>query len=478
MPEIVIDLGPFIDWVVQLGQQPPPVIMWELFRSGGWIPVLIVFLKGFWWIWLNERQSIFMSGVKPVLLAIDVPKTTEQTPKAVENIFAHLLGAHSSITKKEEYWEGKIHPIFSFEIVSIEGYVQFLVHVWDKYRDLIEAVIYAQYPDAEITEVEDYTKHSPEHKWPWPAKEWASWSCEFVLKKENAYPIKVYREFEDSVSGEYKDPMAGLLEAMAKMRAGEQLWIQMIVQTSPQDWNEPGKKLVRKLIGAKEKKKETALDKVMGEVLGGLQSIFGALMGAEPAEKKKEDSGARSEMLFLSPGEKTVVESIERKLSKIGLKTKIRVIYIAPKKTIRVGTIVGLIRGAFQQFATLDMNQFKFFPETLTKYDYSWQMNPFFHYLSLTFYKTVDVRVRENFIAYKYRSNWRGAPHYILSTEELASIWHFPAITIRTPTTKKAESKRSEPPIRLPVADRGAPPTSAHPPSESPDGAPPANLPV
>lgn len=451
--------------------------MWEIFRSGGWLPVLIVFLKGFWWIWVNERQAIFMSKVKPVLLAIDVPKTTEQTPKAVENIFAHLLGAHSSITKKEAYIEGKLHPIFSFEIVSIEGYVQFLVHVWDKYRDLIEAVIYAQYPDAEITEVEDYTKNSPEHKWPWPAKEWASWSCEFVLKKPDAYPIKVYSEFEDSVSGEYKDPMAGLLESMAKMRQGEQLWIQMIVQTSAQDWNEPGKKIVRKLIGAKEEKKESTFEKVLAVPLKAIGQIFNGIMGYEEAEEKKKDDGPRSQMLFLSPGEKNVVESMERKLSKIGLKTKIRCIYIAPKKTIRVGTIVGLIRGAFQQFATLDMNQFKFFPETLTKYDYSWQMNPFFHYLSLTFYKTVDVRIRENFIAYKYRSNWRGAPFYMLSTEELASIWHFPAITIRTPTTKKAESKRSEPPIRLPVGERPRF-ASARTPVGAPEGAAPENLPV
>lgn len=472
MPEIVLDFSPFYSWILALGRQSPPIIMWELFRSGGWIPVLVVFLKGFLWIWINERQARFMMTVNPVLLAIDVPKTTEQTPKAIENFFAHMLGAHSTITKKEFYFEGKIHPVFSFEIVSIEGYVQFLIHVWDKYRDLVEAEIYAQYPDAEITEVEDYTKNSPEHKWPWPAKEWASWSCEFILKKPHFYPIKTYKEFEDSVSGEFKDPMAGLLEAMAKMRQGEQLWLQFLIQTVAQDWQAPGEKLVKKLIGAKVKEKESGFSKVMAYPFGALEQIFNGLTGwQKPEEKKKED--APSLMLYLSPGERTVVEQVQKKLSKIGFKAKIRCIYIAPRKTIRVGAIVGLIRGAMYQFSAQDMNNFKFNGETLTKYDYSWQMNPFFYYLSLTFYKTVDVRVRENFEAYVYRSIWRGAPIYILNTEELATLWHFPALTVKSPTVKKSEAKRAEPPLSLPVARRSA----AYGPASEEGSAVQANLP-
>ncbi|MEK7073118.1 MAG: hypothetical protein AAB974_01640, partial [Patescibacteria group bacterium] len=80
MPSITIDVAAILTYVNWLGVQHPLFIMWELFRAGGWIPMLIVMLRGFWWIWVNERQFKFMQTVDPVLLAIDVPKSTEQTP--------------------------------------------------------------------------------------------------------------------------------------------------------------------------------------------------------------------------------------------------------------------------------------------------------------------------------------------------------------------------------------------------------------
>src|SRR3989344_4214570 len=110
---------------------------------------------------VSSRQIKYSKKLKWHLLAIDIPKANEQSPKAVEHIFAHLAGGLSSFTKKELYWEGKFLPTFSLEIVSIEGYVQFFIRTQSKYRDLVEAAVYAQYPEAEITEVEDYTTSVP-----------------------------------------------------------------------------------------------------------------------------------------------------------------------------------------------------------------------------------------------------------------------------------------------------------------------------
>lgn len=475
MPSITIDVAAILIYIDWLGAQHPAIIMWELFRAGGWVPMLIVMLRGFWWMWINERQFKFMQTVNPVLLAIDVPKSTEQTPKAVENIFSQLLGAHSTFTRKEKFWEGKMPPVFSFEIVSIEGYVQFLVRVWSKYRDLVEAVVYAQYPEAEITEVEDYVLNAPQ-KWPWPNKQWGLFGSEFVLSKPAFYPIKSYLDFSDPISGEFKDPMAGLLEALAKLGPGEQVWLQILVTTTPQDWKDPGEKLVKQLIGAKTTPKETMLDKVMDLPLHALDAGVTGLIGGEQSKPMQKKEDARSQMLFLSPGERFVVERVEQKLSKIGLKTKIRFIYIAPKSGFRTGTIISFVRGALQQFTTLNMNKLGFYGPVTTKYDYFWQLNPIFFYLSGTFYKTTNERIKSIFLAYKYRSNWRGAPNYILSTEELASLWHFPSLLVKTPSLKKAESKRAEPPIRLPV-ERPAVFTPRPAPTAA-TAEPPANLPV
>jgi hypothetical protein len=59
---------------------------------------------------------------------VDVPRMNEQTAKAVEHIFSTIAGAYSGLDRFEKYWLGKFQPSFSFEIVSIGGYVQFLVH--------------------------------------------------------------------------------------------------------------------------------------------------------------------------------------------------------------------------------------------------------------------------------------------------------------------------------------------------------------
>ena len=40
---------------------------------------------------------------------------------------------------------------------------QFIVATEIKHKDLVEALIYAQYPDADITEIEDYAKWAPTH---------------------------------------------------------------------------------------------------------------------------------------------------------------------------------------------------------------------------------------------------------------------------------------------------------------------------
>lgn len=66
-----------------------------------------------------------------------------------------------------------------------------------------------------------------------------------------------------------------------------------------------------------------------------------------------------------------------------------------------------------------------------------------------------DKLHRKMFKAYHRRSYFY-APHkrskpMVLSTEELASIYHFPGGVAQAPTFKRVESKKSEPPSDLPT---------------------------
>ena len=49
------------------------------------------------------------------------------------------------------------------------------------------------------------------------------------------------------------------------------------------------------------------------------------------------------------------------------------------------------------------------------------------------------------FLAYKH------PPTYVLNTEELATIWHFPGQILRVPTLERIESKEASPPTNLPT---------------------------
>ncbi|TAL19664.1 hypothetical protein EPN90_02655 [Patescibacteria group bacterium] len=483
MPTITIDTTIF----QQIFNATDPIVAgWLIFKAGGWIPALIVLIKGLSWVWLNERQGIFISQQKKVFLAIDIPKQNEQLPKAVENIFSHLLGAYSTSTKKERWIDGKVGAIFSFEIVSIEGYIQFVVMSWEKYRDVLEALIYAQYPEAEITEIEDYTQFAPQK---WPDDEYLMFATEFVPKKGNFYPIKTYPEFEEKLAGEFKDPMAGLLESLAKLQPGEQIWLQLLVQVGPQDWIKGAEKLVKKLIGAKMPQAgPSLLQRAMDMPIEALALASASLSPA--AVPAKKDQEARSQMLHLSPGERIVVEAVERKIAKIGHNTKIRFLYIAPKKSARTGTAIAFVRGALLQFTTHDLNSLGFNGLLTTKRDYFWQTNSLWYYLSATFYRTVNERMRINFRGYKNRSLWTGGKTFVFNTEELATFWHFPVLQVKAPLVKKTEAKRGEPPSGLPVMGglgfRFGPPSAGgaaaapvgEPSSATPAGGPPSNLPI
>lgn len=452
MPFVEFDLTPLLE----LAELPLPLAMWRLFIFGGWIPTVIIIGWGLKEYWIVTRQNKYAMGTRPVLLAIDVPKMHEQTPKAMENVFSHIQGAKSSITRKEYFWQGKYHPVFSFEIISIEGNIQFLVWCWGKYRDLVESLIYAQYPDAEIAEVEDYTENVP-HRWPNATHE--MFSTEFALSKPNAYPIRTHIAFEDKLSGELKDPLATLLEVMGRALPGEQMWWQVCVQLrdTQDDWRKAGIAVVKKLIGATTKKKPPGIMGQLGSIPG---AIIGeatkAVLGGE-AEKKVTREEPPSLMLYLSTGEKMVVEGIENKISKIGHNCKVRYVYICPKGKLRSSEAVAYLRGFMSQFNTLDMNGFRFADRTVTRRDYGFQMNSFYYYASLTFYKTVNERMMLNYLGYKYRSTWRGHYPFVLNIEELATLWHFPVEQVKAPLIKKTESKRAEPPFGLPMSSRVRP---------------------
>lgn len=435
---LIIDFTP----LVQAAAVSPWHGAWYVFIKGGWVAFAITFFLGFKWWWMKHLALKVQSEWKWVLLGIDIPRENIQSPKAVENIMAHLAGAHGKARDLiVKYITGFAQPYFSLEVVSINGFIRFFIYTTERSRDLVEAAIYAQYPNAEVTEAEDYAKFAPSR---FPDPEWEMWGTEWILVRHQAYPIRTWEEFHDPTSeeGAYKDPMAALLETMSSLRDGEQLWYQVIITPiASHSWQESSYREVAKLAGQRADAKKSWLDKLIGFPGDLLVLLIDALMPGTPASDKRTKDELPSQMLYLTPGEREVVEAIEGKASKIGFHTKIRAVYLARHSVFHKPRAAHGLVGAIKQVNTEDKNALK--PELRkvgvhTRYFYRKQRQNW-----------RKVKVMR---AYKARSNWRGMLGYVMNIEELATLWHFPvAESVKAPLLKKAESKRGEPPHELPL---------------------------
>ncbi|MBI4438088.1 hypothetical protein HY631_04015 [Candidatus Uhrbacteria bacterium] len=420
--------------------QPIDAILFDFLIWFGWIPIAVTLAWGFTIVWQDYRQGLYSAKLKFTYLAVDVPSMTEQTPKAMENFYANLYGTKSSLTWKEIWIDGKLHPVFSFEIVSTEGYIQFVIRTQTRFRDVVEAGIYAHYPDAQISEIEDYTLAFPSD---YPNDEYEMWGGEMTLDRDSMYPIRTYVNFEDRISQEIKDPLGYTLEQLATMRPGEHFWIQILAQPSTNDWMKKGLKYVNTMYGVEEKKKKSFLDSASESLLTIPNEILKEAMDVDlsglllPGGEAKEADVWKA--FKISPAQKEEAEAILLKAGKVGLGVKIRVIYIAKKNAFVKVERTGIVKGIWSQFTHLNLNKFTLYIPQVPKDDYFWM-------------RWVYTKKQKTLMTgYKKRGWGIGANPVFLNTEELATLWHFPAISIKAPLVKKSESKRGEPPAGLPM---------------------------
>ncbi|MBI4253305.1 hypothetical protein HY623_03985 [Candidatus Uhrbacteria bacterium] len=452
-----MDLPPPLAFFLSLPTFDNPfAAMGYLIVHGGWFLILLTLLLGLWELWIFEiHEQYEHDKFKFMLLAVNVPKRSEQTAKATENFFSSLMGLHVSINMWENYVEGRKQEWFACEIASHGGFIQFYIYIPVRQRDIFEAAIFAQYPDAEVHEAQDYTLKYPNK---YPSDEWDAWGTELVLKKSQCWPIKTYPLFEDKLSGTFKDPLSQLFEFMGTIQPGEELWVQYPILPIEQDWQDPCRKEIDKMIGLRGGKKDEpnpllALLHALGDAV--MYIVHSAVAGKAPegretAHKDDDPLAVRSNILAYGPGE--LLNGIANKASKLGYKSKIRILYIARKEIAsknRKRAVQGIM-GVFRQFNAHDMNTFGLGRRTFVR--------AYYYFVQYRLNRRKNILMR----AYRRRSVKRGDKPAVLSVEELATLWHFPSLDISAPLLRKAEVKRGEPPSGLPMADYDyAPPAPA-----------------
>lgn len=432
-----IDLTSIVTYLQEAG---PVNLVLAFFALGGWLLPIKYFVHTASHTLEHRASHRVTHGWKWVTLAIDMPQMNVQTPMAVEQMFAHLAGALDGTDFKGKYWTGFAQKYFSFEIVSIEGYIQFIVRTEESLADLVQTALYAQYPEVEITEIEDYIDLVPSTI-PNPTHE--VWVSDFGLAEDDAYPIRSYKQFEHSISKDtvLKDPMGTFLESFTRIGPGEQMWFQIIVEPIDNSWKASAIKKINEIIGAKADHHGHGNPVADAFVKYSMQTIvtMGDYAFNRPPsaahDEHASDDGPPNQLSYLTPGQKKIVESMEDKISKIGFKVKMRGAYIAKKEVFKKSRAVTSLVGAINQYNVPSANSIV--PKDKNK-------------------KKKKVPAPKLFKAYRERDLGAGAPTSILNIEELATIWHFPMSHVKTPLVQKASIKYVEPPSGLPTESIGA----------------------
>ena len=414
----------------------------EILKNWWWLPLPFILWKPFSFLWLWWRQSVWLDKIHWVMLEIRLPEETLKPIKAMESVFSSLWTTYYPPNWKEKWFEGVHLLTLSFEITAIDGVPHFYIRCPDFHRNLIESSIYAQYPDVEIQEVEDYTKNIPQNI---PNKEWNLWGCDMILLKDDPYPIRTYKEFEpegERITKEEKriDPMANLLESLGKLKEGEQIWIQMMIKpitTEENDWAKEGEKIIQKIMG---RAPAPSLESFVPYAIKGAGRV---LIGGKPLEEAKpEVEKLELGTLKLSPSELEVAKGVAAKIAKYAFESNIRFIYLG-KKDAFFQPNLRLVLGYFSEFYTQNLNAMKPWGKTITKI----QLILIDRRLYLR-----KRRLLRNYLMRKTPLYPRPGGTYVLNTEELATLYHFPSrIVAPAPTVPRIAAKKGEAPPELPT---------------------------
>ena len=361
-----------------------------------------------------ESKSIPQEISKTEILEVQISKnetddlTSQSSPLSAENMFSALHGLLSEDLALQEH--------ISFELVSSgEKGVRFYVHCPSNILKFVESQIYAQYATCQVKVVEDYTRTLD-------PKEQHFEAVNIVLSKPSFFPLKSFRDLEI-------DPISSITSAMATIGPGEEVWMQILVKPIADVWQSEGQKYVKAIREGQNPNGtsffQTLLNSVGSEAMaiakGTATGAFTIPMSQEEA-KRAAQNAQKQQPPRLNAAQELEMRSIENKLTKMGFQVIIRIVSIADNN-LKLESNLRSIEASFKQFAMANLN---------------------------SLVQSADSNKEKIFKDYAAR-NFITDKAVILSTEELATFFHFPLSNIETPNISWVYSRKSEPPADLPT---------------------------
>ena len=396
-----------------------------LFIAPLWVPIILYHFGKMRFI--DANKVAWINDQKHILLEIRLPRDTRRTPLAMETVFSsmHIGGGENTWYKR--IIQGRARPWYSYEIVSLGGQVHLYAWMREGWRRPFESYIYAQYPGVEVIEAMDYSRLTDPSHHPYTMT-----AFEFTKTKPQPYPIQTYPEYGlDKVQKpeETVDPLAQLLEIMGSLGPKEQLWLQFVVRihrgerygvSSGKTWKDEAKEVIKAL------REEDA----------------------EINEYIDADGKKRTSTTYPNPtrAKTASIEAIERNTGKQAYDVGIRGIYMAPEDAA-VGTMGGALVNIFKPFNSEKHNSLMPAEGRWSNHfnDYPWE-DRHGHHTAHANHAVLEFYRRRAF----FHPPYVGADN-VMSTEELATLFHIPSSSVTTPSLPRIQSTTSEAPGNLPI---------------------------
>jgi len=344
-----------------------------------------------------------------VVLLISVPKDSgnkEDNKKTIKEILGSAetfwgnIGGLKAQTDFKALLFGR-SDTFSFEIVSDkEGIISFYAIVPQYLQNFFEQQLQAQYPSAQIDVVDDYNIFLPQGK---------TISASLVLKNNSMLPIRTYLKLET-------DFLNAITNSLSKIAQEDAAVIQIVARSATPGWRNRGIKV------ASEMQQGKKLSEALSIIGASAISKFFKILWQSFVPQKQDDAikNNQKKQHQLSPMEQEIVKSLEEKASKAGFDVNIRII-VSAQNEAKAQIYLNNITNAFAQY---------------TDYQYG---NGF---------KVVkgNKLTVENFI-YRFLDS---KSSFILNSEEMTSIYHFPLSTTETPNIRWLMAKKAPAPINIP----------------------------
>jgi len=312
-----------------------------------------------------------------------------------ETIFAGIGGLRAQNGLKDWFLGRDDH--FSFEIVARHGRIYFYFVAPINQALYLEKQITAHYPEAVIEEVEDYNAFRPNG---FTAAGYLKTKSRFVL------PLKTYLKME-------VDPLNSIINNLSKLEHHESIAIQYVVRSAAAAWHRSSKRASYHIHHS-------------GSVYKGLRASnpFWAMWYAivPPKDNVSQEQKNSANYKRLTAVEEEMLKAMEEKNLKAGLDVNLRIVACAKTKE-QANYYLENLASAYNEY---------------NNYNYG---NNFSH---------IAKRNQKELIADFIYRRFDESQSFLLNTEELTSIFHFPLKGTETPNIMWLTAKAAPAPSNLP----------------------------